>query len=48
MDDLAFVDMVLTLDVDMNVDTSNKTHMTYGQPVNFDGKVIEIPILEVE
>jgi hypothetical protein len=31
MDELAYVDMVLILDADMNADTSNKTHMTGGK-----------------
>jgi hypothetical protein len=36
--DLAFVDMVLTLDVDMNADTSNKTHTTYDNPLTLTVK----------
>jgi hypothetical protein len=37
LDDLAFVDMALTLDVDMNADTSNKTRVTDGNPLTLTG-----------
>lgn len=37
-DDLALVDVVLTLDADMNADMSNKTNMTDVKPLTLTVK----------
>jgi hypothetical protein len=48
MDELAYVDMVLTLDADMNADTSNKTHMTDGKLLTLMVKLQRDFLLKLE
>ena len=44
--DLAFVDMLLTLDANMNADMSNKTHMINDKPLILTVK-LQRDLLEV-